>query len=461
MQTPIFDFLRRYGESGASRFHMPGHKGCGALGVEKFDITEISGADVLYSPSGIILESENNASELFGTAHTYYSAEGSTLGIKAMLAIALRAGKDGNRRILAARNAHKAFIYAAALLDFEIDWIMPSESTHIASAIVTPCQVKEALQKSAVLPCAVYITTPDYLGNIQDVKGISEVLEEFGIPLLVDNAHGAYLAFLEENMHPIKLGAAMCCDSAHKTLPVLTGGAYLHISKKFEKFADGARDMLSLFASTSPSYLILASLDAANKYIAEGYKEKLANAVSLVGNTKRELSLLGFAPEPSEPLKIVIRFSKYGLSGEDAADRLRDFGCECELSDKDYLVLMATPENSASDFDRLIDAFKILAPKESITSVSVKMPYPEPVLSIREAIFAPSEIIPTENSAGRILSSPCVSCPPAVPIAISGERISHESVKLFERYGIERVSVVKEDFLKTKYISENENEKNI
>ena len=422
---------------------MPGHKGQGILGIEPFDITEISGADVLYSPSGIILESENNASSLFGTEHTYYSAEGSTLAIKAMLAIAMRSSKSERPRVLAARNVHKAFVYAAALLDFGIEWLIPESQSHIASGIATPCQIKRALAETKELPFAVYITSPDYLGVMADIEGISAVCREYGVPLLVDNAHGAYLSFLDEKCHPIKLGAAMCCDSAHKTLPVLTGGAYLHISGDYSDFAVNARDMLSLFASTSPSYPILASLDLCNKYIAESLRDDLRKTYDKVLRIKARLSELGFSPEESEPLKIVIKASEYGYTGYDIAEVLRTYGCECELADREYLVLMITPENKLSDFEALISAFEHIAPKTAFAEEKLSLPKPQSVLSIREAIFAPSEEIAVADSVGRILSQPSVSCPPAVPIAVCGERITDTTVKLFAFYGIEKVSVIK------------------
>ena len=131
MKTPIYDFVKGYVDSEITRFHMPGHKGNGPLGCESLDITEIKGADVLCEAGGIIGESEENASRLFGTAHSFYSTEGSTLAIKAMLAVAC-AGKQ-RPLILAARNAHKAFLCAAALLDVDIEWIYPDKFVHIVS----------------------------------------------------------------------------------------------------------------------------------------------------------------------------------------------------------------------------------------------------------------------------------------------------------------------------------------
>ena len=443
MQTPIYNFVQNYIKSGASRFHMPGHKGKSFLGIEPFDITEIKGADELYSPSGLIAEREEHATKLFGTAHTYYSTEGSTLAIKAMLALALNDAQGGSRpTLLAGRNAHKALIFAAALLDFDVEWLYGDDS-HACECKTTPDALRARLSAMSDLPFAVYITSPDYLGNIADVGELAKVCDEFGIPLLVDNAHGAYLAHLEPSLHPIALGASMCADSAHKTLPVLTGGAYMHIAKRAAHFTERARSMISLFASTSPSYLILESLDLANAYMADGFKDRLAQSINNAEAVKGRLAELGFAPEATEPLKIVIRAAKYGYSGDELADRLREFDLECEFSDRDYLVLMLTPENDGGDLARLLDAFARIKPKEAIEASAVKLTCGERKCSIREAIFAPSEKIPTKKSVGRILATPTVSCPPAVPIGVSGELITEDTVNALLAYEIEEIEVIK------------------
>lgn len=442
MKTPIYDFVKNYIDSDFSRFHMPGHKGQSFLGCEKLDITEIGGADVLYSPDGIIAESENNASELFNTAHTFYSAEGSSLAIKAMLALV---GNVEKPLILAARNVHKAFVYACALLDYDVEWIYSESASHLCSCEISPETVRAALAGCGRKPSAVYITSPDYLGRIADVKGIAEVCKSAGIPLIVDNAHGAYLAFLSQPMHPIALGAAMCCDSAHKTLPVLTGGAYLHVSKNYPEYTETARDKLSLFASTSPSYLIMQSLDLCNDYLANGYAEKLNECVKTVDGIKAFINSRGFACEVTEPLKIVVNAAKSGYTGDELADVLRKNKIEAEFSDGEYLVLMVTPENTQSDFDRLKKAFSSVEARASIQSETAGITAPlTSKMSIRKAVFAPHEKVKPEDAVGRICASPCVSCPPAVPIAVSGEVITREAVKLFLHYGINEIYVVKE-----------------
>ena len=436
MTTPIFDFVKKYAESKTIRFHMPGHKGVGELGCEAFDITEISGADVLYSAGGIINESENNLSSLYGTAHSFYSTEGSTLAIKAMLAL-VSDREDGDRPlILAARNVHTAFIKACALLDLDVEFIYPEREGHLCRCEIAPADIEKAILCAEKKPRAIYLTSPDYLGNILDIGGISAVCRKYGVPLLVDNAHGAYLKFLPKDMHPITLGATMCADSAHKTLPVLTGGAYLHISPDFPEYSERARDALSLFASTSPSYLILCSLDACNKHLAESYKEELSCLVEKTAEIKRKIHNLGFEICESEPLKIVMKY------GENLAEHLRAKGIEVEFTDKDYTVLMVTPKNTDADFEGLVSALSGFETKRSNDEIMSVKPH-ERVVSIRKAMLSPGELVSVEEAEGRILASPTVSCPPAVPIVVSGERITKYDVDLFKNYGIDTVSVIK------------------
>ena len=449
MRTPISDFVSAYRASGASRFHRPGHNGKAFLGAEPWDITEIDGADVLYSADGIIQESEDLASSLFHTAHTFYSAEGSSLAIKAMLMLAVQNAQDRERPlILAARNAHKAFLYGAALLDIEVEWIYPEPFAHLCRCEITAEALRTYLKKMSRKPCAVYITSPDYLGQIADIRALSEVCREFAVPLLVDNAHGAYLNFLSPSMHPIALGAYACCDSAHKTLPVLTGGAYLHVSDQAPAaFVGNARNALALFASTSPSYLILQSLDLCNRYLADGYSEKLSACIQKIGIIKAKMSEKGFVPEKSEPLKIVLHTAKHGYTGEEFCEHLKRFRIIPEFYDREYLVLMITPENTELDFERLLLAFSEISPKEPLRPVTYLPQKAIGKLPPRKALLAPQELVPIERAEGRICAAPSVSCPPAVPIVISGEVITKDAIEIFKIYNVEKIAVVKEALL--------------
>ena len=449
MKTPICDFVKQYTDKDTTRFHMPGHKGVSFLGCEKMDITEISGADELYDAESIIAESEENASRLFGFGKTLYSTEGSSQCIRTMLFLALQQAERRAERpvVLAARNAHKAFLYSCALLDLDVEWLMPEEGerSSLCTCPITAAQVEKRLVEMERKPFAVYITAPDYLGYRPDIKALAAVCKDAGIPLLVDNAHGAYLKFLNPSLHPIDLGAAMSCDSAHKTLPVLTGGAYLQLSEEWaEKIGGQAKKAMELFGSTSPSYLILQSLDKCNPYLAEGYPERLNQTIERVNRLKDALRKQGWEIMDGDPLKLTIFTGKMGYTGEEGAEVLRKNGVECEFADLDGVVLMATPENREEDFAKVAAALGSLPPKkEKPATMQMPLTLPQQKMTIREAIFSQWEEISCEDAVGRICASPCVSCPPAIPIAASGEEITEEMVALFHAYGVEKIKVVK------------------
>lgn len=396
MNTPICDFVRQYDKH---RWHMPGHKGAGMLGCESFDITEVAGADSLYTADGIIAESEANASALFGCP-TFYSTEGSSHCIRAMLYLATRK----NDRVLAFRNCHTAFLSAAALLDLDVTWV-----DDVTEDIVTSDYA------------ALYVTSPDYLGQMRNISALAAICRRQGVKLLVDNAHGAYLRFLTPSRHPMDLGADLCCDSAHKTLPVLTGGAYLHTRER-----DGVKEALALFGSTSPSYLILQSLDAANPFL-EQFRPTL------------RVPPLPFERVGDEPLKVTLAPKSKGYTGLELAEILRKQGYECEFADPDYLVLMPQSGEDLSALAKMLD----LPPRPPIDTAPPTLAAGKRALSIREAMLAESEWVDAGQAVGRILAQPSVFCPPAIPILVCGEVVDEAAVAAFAYYGVNRIRVVK------------------
>lgn len=444
MKTPIFDFLRRYADSDTLRLHMPGHKGQSLLGMESWDITEIHGADDLFHPEGIIRESEENASRLFG-CRTLYSTEGASLSIRAMLYLAHQHARllGKSPRILAGRNAHRSFLSGAVLLGLDVVWLQPAKKESYLSCAPTAEEI-EAILSQADAPTAVYLTSPDYLGGCADISAIADVCHRHGVLLLVDNAHGAYLRFLPTSAHPMDLGADMVCDSAHKTLPALTGGAYLHLSDTIpEEIAAQAKPAMALFGTTSPSYLILASLDAVNGYLDDGYRDRLAETVEEICDLRNALITHGYDLLGEEPLKLTVSAKSYGYEGVDFADALRARNVECEFADRDFAVMMLTPETGKDGIARLREALLSIPKRQAITERPPEMGLPEKIMSIREAAMAAKETVAAKDSLGRILADVSVSCPPAVPIVVCGERIDVDALRCFDYYGIDTCTVVK------------------
>lgn len=442
MNTPVYDFLKKYSRSDFLRCHMPGHKGaefCGlAPEIYSLDITEINGADSLFESDGIIAESERNMSSLYNTRATVFSAGGSTLCMQAMLYLI----KKENRRVFAVRNVHRAFLNASALLDIDVEWIMPDYSDSLLSGELCLASVEKLLSECESSAC-VYVTSPDYTGKLADIKALSEICHRYDARLLVDNAHGAHTAFFPQSLHPIALGADLCCDSAHKMLPALTGSALLHTSR--EEYAPLLKQAMSIFGSTSPSYLIMCSLDLCCDYIEKHIREDIRIGAERITALKNNLShLVSFAD--TEPFHITVKAQECGFNGLELADILRSFNVECEYADDSIVILLMAPVNTEKDYNMLENALeKALEKAERHTPAVRKLSLPSPVkaMSIREAVFAPSEEICVDSAENRICASVKVPCPPAVPIAISGELITREHIKIFNRYGIFTVNVVK------------------
>ncbi len=441
MNTPIYNFIKKYDKNNILRCHMPGHKGrYNVRETEmlcRFDITEISGADSLFEAEGIILESEKNMSRLYNTAATLYSAGGSTLCIQGMLG----AMRDDGRRIIAVRNVHRAFLNSAAFLGLEVEWVMPNYKNGILSGEISLEAIEDKL-KSGGKAC-VYVTSPDYTGRMADIGAISEICRKYGALLIVDNAHGAHLHFLPKSLHPIALGADICCDSAHKMLPALTGAAMLHMADR--RFEEPLRRNMGLFGSTSPSYLIMMSLDLCLDYLDNGIRRDIEENLMYADKFRQRFeNRLDFVD--GDPFHITINAAESGFSGNELAELLRGNGVECEYSDDAVIILLMSPMNRAGDYSRLeasLESALSKASRKPREPQAALKSIPKKAMNIREAVFSPCEEIPVERAEGRICAAVKVPCPPAVPIAVSGEIIDGNCIEIFRSYGIKTVLVCK------------------
>ena len=427
-------FLDNYTKNQTFRAHMPGHKGRSLLPelqpAYARDITEIKGADSLFEAEGILRQAERQTAEIYHVPESCWSAGGSTLCIQAMLAQM----KAENRTVISARTVHRAFLNSCILLDLSVKWVFPAEG-NLISGTYRIQDFEKALQEISA-PACIYLTSPDYTGNLQPIAEIAQLCRNYHAKLLVDNAHGAHLAFLEKNLHPIALGADYCCDSAHKTLPALTGGAFLHMKDASQVMQ--MKQHMQMFGSTSPSYLIMQSLESCTAWLARSGKELIPLCAHRAEQLKQKFAskyqFLG-----SAPLHLTI-----SANGGLLAEQLRNcpYPVECEYADKTCIVLLLSPVMTEQDFNYLASALESVQP----VPPECPPPIPEPMeqaCSLRTAGLSPFEIIPLEYAENRICAPVQVPCPPAVPIAVSGERLTRKWLDFMAFYGLKHVAVIR------------------
>lgn len=429
MAKPLFDALAAYAGRGLSSFHTPGHKNGLPRELLSFDVTELPDTDSLFEASGVIREAEQNAARYFGARATCFSAGGCTLAIQAMLALAARPGDT----LVCGRSLHPSAVHAMALLDIRPVWVWERNMR------IEPDDIREAVRRHPGA-AAVYLTSPNYLGMLQDIPGAARVCREAGLPLLVDNAHGSHLRAF--GLHPLELGASMTACSAHKTLPVLTGGAYLNIAEP--RFAGNAKGAMALFGSTSPNYMIMASLDWCADWLqreGEGAFQRLAPRVEAIRDIAQQKGI----PLPQrdcDPVRLALRVSAAGLAGRQAMAYFQKHLVEPEYADRDWAVFLPTPFNTQADLDRLEQAVACL-PQGDGAAPAYPVPRGEAVLTPREALCAPGLTVDIERAEGRICKDALYVCPPGMIAAMAGETVTREAIKIARDYGIYQIKVVK------------------
>lgn len=439
----LYQVLREHQEKNRSSFHTPGHKsmeGVFPSDLLALDYTELPDTDSLYEADGAILRAEQAAAECFHVKRTVFSAGGCTLCIQAMLRLA---APDGGK-IVMGRVIHRSAVNALALLGLTPVWVAPRpDAGEGLPGRVYAQDVERALRRETGVK-AVYLTSPDYYGVMADVGAVSAVCRRYGVPLLVDNAHGSHLWYAGEGMHPIQLGASMTADSPHKTLPALTGGAWLQIAE--EAYTAGAKEAMALFGSTSPSYPIMASLDLCVDWLRESGKEAYSRLEERAARIKAVASARGIGQPLGlcDPTRISLDVASVGMTGAQGADYLRECGIEPEMADGGYVVLIATPFNSEEDFARLEQAIRRMPLARPLPPMKeTSAPPAEQLLSPREAILGACETRPVFFSVGEIAAEAACPCPPGVPVVMPGERITEKAAEFLSSYGISYIKVLK------------------
>jgi arginine/lysine/ornithine decarboxylase len=440
VNAPIYNALVTHNKKLMSSFHTPGHKGVFFKSFDNLfnlDLTELNDTDDLYSARGCIDKAQKLASDYFGAQKTLFSTSGNTLCIQAMLKIAT----EGQAKIICARNIHKSALGAIVLLGLDVVWVFPKyDAGPGLFGRISPEDIKKAIIKNPDSK-AVYITSPDYYGLICDVEKISHYCKSKNISLLVDNAHGTHLACFEPSLHPIALGADICSDSAHKTLPVLTSGAFLNINNK--SYLDNATESMALFGSTSPSFPILASLDLCRNWMKnEGNVafSILKKRVDRIKNLAEKIGII-LPRGQIDPIRISLGVGSIGFSPNECAEIFRKFGVESEFASDFYLTLIPSPLNTHKDFERLESAILSLKRKKSI-NYNFESFAPEKKLFPREAFFAKNKRVCIQDSVGKISARGVCPCPPGFLFVAPGEKITHELAFYLKKLGVIDLLVV-------------------
>lgn len=449
MNSPIYNALTQHNKKHRSAFHMPAHKGAAEClaplaDVLELDMTEIPDTGSLFDGEGATAEAEKLAAELFGTAGSFMSAGGCTLCIQAMLRLVAPQGG----KIICGRVIHRAAVNAMALLDIAPVWVMPDNSAGPQFAgRINAAAVAEMLEQNPDAK-AVYITTPDYFGVMSNVAAISAEAKKYDVPVIVDNAHGAHLQFLDPSLSPLARGAAMSADSAHKTLPVLTGGAWLNIADK--QYLPGVRAAMALFGSTSPSYLIMLSLDLCRAWLMESGIDAMTRLAVKTEHIKQTMRAKGFALPQGEcdPLRLAFNTAAVGLSGDKAGQILRENNIEPEYAGREGVILIPSPFNTDLDFERLERALETMAAsfvvgdKDLVAEVP-PAEQPNVALTPRQALLAEKATVLAAESVGKIACEAVCPCPPAIPIVMPGEVITAQAAILLPAHGFSNINVVK------------------
>lgn len=438
MATPLCDALESYIGQNRCSYHTPGHKGqapfLNRLTTLDWDLTELPETGSLYDGGDAIEAAERATAEVFGAGATFFSAGGCTLCMQTMLALAAERG----RTVLMGRNAHRSAVHAAVLLDLDVEWCIE----------MTSAAVEKALDDNSAIK-TVYVTSPDYYGRLADIRGLSQVCRRYGAALIVDNAHGTHLKAF--SLHPLELGADATADSAHKTLPVLTGGAYLHLAEN-GAFADVPRErvkvLMGLFGSTSPAFPVLASLDAAQDWFANEGREAFIRLYDRMDPIVETANKKGLLPRfrMVDPVRLTLDCQMRAAS---VAAYLRTNGIEAEYADDRYVVLLLSPfhtDEQLAALERAIATLELEAlPDAPSSPFSAHMPskLPDRVMGLREAVLSPHETVPTAEAAGRISAQTVCPCPPGVAVIAPGELIDDELVKRLSAASMMTVQVVK------------------
>ncbi|WP_110930137.1 aminotransferase class I/II-fold pyridoxal phosphate-dependent enzyme [Paenibacillus bouchesdurhonensis] len=461
-RTPLFTALTEHAKRNPIPFHIPGHKkgegmengfktflGDNALSI---DLINIAPLDDLHQPTGVIDEAQRLAAYAFGADYSLFSVQGTSTAIMTMIMSVCGPGD----KIIVPRNLHKSILSAIIFAGAKPIFVTPERDADWGiDHGISVRSVKKAIERHPDAK-AVLVINPTYFGVCTNLKAIVDLAHHYGIPVLVDEAHGALLHFHDKlPLSAMQAGADMAATSMHKLGGSLTQSSLLHIKKGIVQ-PEKVQAMFSMLTTTSTSYILLASLDAARKQLALQGCEMSSKAIRLAEYARNRINeipgLSSFGREilwtdaafDFDPTKLTVHVRELGITGYDAEQWLRDhYNIEVELSDLYNILCLITPGDSKETIDCLLNALAELANEHykqqaDLQAVDVKLPeIPQLALTPRDAFYGDVELIPIAQSAGRIIAESIYVYPPGIPILLPGEVIAEQHI----RYILEHLEV--------------------
>jgi lysine decarboxylase len=455
-RAPIWETLTRYAEGGIYAFHTPGHKGgrfappelaemIGARGLA-LDLPSMTATDNTFHPTGCVREAQRLASDLFGSAETFFLSAGSTLGVAAALVAAVPPGAT----IALPRNIHRSVV-AGLVLSGAVPRFVPHDSLPECGALgLEPHALATAIDAEP-RPAAVLLTRPSYYGLARDLEDLIEVCRARRVPLIVDEAHGAHLHFLPTGGPPPALatGADIVVQSCHKTLGSLVGSAQMHVGRDSPVEPGRVQEALNFLQTTSPNYLMLASLDVMRRWLWREGRELFAQALDEVRRLEDEIdSLPGLrvlrperdprlADHRRDPLRVVVNVSGTGWTGYEVEKHLRTkFHVEDEMADLVNAVYIFSPLDDTAARDRLLAGLRSISaqkrpanPQSAIRNPKF-LPAPPLAMPPREAALANKSTLPFAASTGRVCAEMVMFYPPGIPLLMPGEVVTQETIEV-------------------------------
>lgn len=449
--APIVQALIKYLGKEIMPFSMPGNKGGRGFSEEikyilsQGDITEVYGMDNLHKPEGVIEEAQSLLSKYYGSLSSYFLVNGSTSGNLTMIFSAFKEGDE----IIVERNCHKSIFNGIILRKLKPIYIENEYSNDYGIPLgIALKKLKKLLEKHPLVK-GVAVTYPNYYGVCSNLKGIIDLCRERGVLTLVDAAHGAHLrACAELPPCPVALGADLVVMSAHKTLPSLTQGAYLHVNNI--KLKAMVEKYLYMFTTTSPSYLIMATLDYGRYYLKEQGGTAFKKLVEELKDFRDRVNKLdiyncidtdflkarGFKEFSVDESRIVINIQNPEGSGSKLLEQLYLRGIQGELGEGRNIVLLSSPFNNREEYEGIYSALKSLTLEDikGEINISINHSIPKGVLLPYEVVLKEGQEIAYTEAGGRIAAENIIPYPPGIPIIMMGEEISSETIKNISYY---------------------------